>query len=187
MIKNQINECLSTFCFVFQKSFEAIPSWLRYVHKYAPPDIQIALVANKIDLVHMQSVDPQVSSYILKFRTLSDNLINKMLISFPTKNHHHHHRMLTVWIPLTLSHTISPYQPLHLVSPLNGTQCLHRVGECKICWLANTGVSMCRRPYEKVEHVFVLTPLAVPLDSLWDGRLLAIQLLFCKMLKGYYF
>lgn len=43
------------------KSFEAVPYWLNYVTKYAPPDIQIALVANKIDLSHMQSVDSQIA------------------------------------------------------------------------------------------------------------------------------
>lgn len=43
------------------KSFEAVPYWLNYVTKYAPADIQIALVANKIDLNHMQSVDSQVA------------------------------------------------------------------------------------------------------------------------------
>lgn len=47
-------------------SYEAIPSWLQYIHKYAPPDIQIALVANKIDLIQTKTVDSQVAQEFAK-------------------------------------------------------------------------------------------------------------------------
>ncbi|GAB1600799.1 GTP-binding protein ypt5-like, partial [Argonauta hians] len=42
-----------------QRTFEAIPSWLNYVTRYAPSDIQVTLVANKIDLLDNEPIDTQ--------------------------------------------------------------------------------------------------------------------------------
>ena len=57
------------------------------------------------------------------------------------------------------------------------------------CWLANTGMSMCRCLLENVAYKFVLTFPAVPhmscssyLDGLCDGKQVAIQLPFCEVL-----
>ena len=57
------------------------------------------------------------------------------------------------------------------------------------CWLTNTGVSICRSPPENVAYEFILTSLVVPstfcsfyLSGLWDGRQVAIQLLFYRVL-----
>ncbi|XP_014783565.1 uncharacterized protein LOC106878757 [Octopus bimaculoides] len=54
-----------------RKSFEAIPAWLNYVTRYAPPDIQVTLVANKIDLQEYQTVDTQFAKTFAEEQNIS--------------------------------------------------------------------------------------------------------------------
>ena len=68
-----------------------------------------------------------------------------------------------------------------------------RVINVNLCWSANIGVSMCRSPLKKVTYGFMLTSLAMLsmfclsyLDSLCDRKLVAIQLLFCRVLPPEY-
>ena len=58
-----------------------------------------------------------------------------------------------------------------------------------LCRLDNFGVSLWRSSREYVAHQFVLASSVVPslprssyLDALWDGRQVAVQLLFCGVL-----
>ena len=44
-------------------------------------------------------------------------------------------KSVRAWIPLIFSLAIHAFQPLLLVSPLNGSQCLHRISECKFLLL----------------------------------------------------
>ena len=55
------------------------------------------------------------------------------------------------------------------------------------CWSANTDMSLCMSPQEKIIYKFVLgfpamLSMSSYLDGLWDGRPLAEQLLFCEVL-----
>ena len=71
--------------------------------------------------------------------------------------HHHYPDVSTFGISLTLS----CYPSLLVISrqrPLNVAKSSYRADECKFCWSANTGVSMCRSPLENI----VLTSSAVP-------------------------
>ena len=70
----------------------------------------------------------------------------------------------------------------------NCIQCSHSA-YISLCWSANTGMSMCRGPWENVNHEFVLVSPAVLhmsclsyLEGFRDGRYVAIQLLFHGML-----
>ena len=103
--------------------------------------------------------------------------------------HHHHQIMPIVQIPLTFLLIIHLYeQPLLMVGSLDSIPCLYRADECKLCQSANTGVSMWRSPQENFTYEFNPVSPAVPsmsclsyLDGLWDGRQMAIQLLFCGL------
>ena len=78
--------------------------------------------------------------------------------------------------------TFRLYCRYHLAAPLDNIQCPY-TADVSLCWSAKTGTFMWRSRYD-----FIFTPPALlskslsHFDGLWDGRRVALQQLFCRML-----
>ena len=92
-------------------------------------------------------------------------------------------------LTLSLSHSFSP--SISLITPGRSLRMLSVITNLmylNLCWSANTSISMLRSLLEKLNHDFILYSLAVyrmslsHLHSLWDGRQVAVQKLFCGVL-----
>ena len=92
------------------------------------------------------------------------------------------------WLPWFFL-TISPYGSSFKISHLEAARVHIELMNISFCWSCNTGGSMCRSSRANTTYEFVLVFPALLsmssssyLDALWDGRLMAIQLLFCGVL-----
>ena len=96
----------------------------------------------------------------------------------------HHHEIVPI-APLSLTLSLSLDPSLLSIAPGMSSR-LHPLSPQS--WSTNPDVSMRWSPSDKVDYKFVLTSSEVPcipcssyMDVLWDGRLVVVQLLFCRL------
>ena len=90
-------------------------------------------------------------------------------------HHHHHQGMQTAQIPFD---SLSPFVSIgHCTRQEQHPMSATEVMNANFCWLANSGVSIAKSPWDDITNEFVLTSLAEPnisclfyLNGLWDGR-----------------
>ena len=114
--------------------------------------------------------------------------VNNYLLKQWCNNHHHRVTLLA-----RISLTLSRHPSLSFIAPrkvFRATSCIATELLCMgFSWSSNICSSMSRGPQEYITYEFVLTSPAVfrvtgssNLDSFCDGWLVAVQLLFCRVL-----
>ena len=104
-------------------------------------------------------------------------MIQANFFSWHPYHQHYHQVMLIAEIHLPLSLVIHPYRPSLLESPLNGTQCPQKADQRKFLLFTQHWCVHGKMSNINTHHVFVNS-----FGWWWDGRQMAIQLLFCGLL-----